>query len=72
MTNDPHPMSRKKSELYQHIKDGGSDPDPSLFQATLEKRVEEELKLRQAALLRQLEDQFKEQLKAQQAQIQIE
>jgi len=43
------PMSRKKSELMQRIKDGaevnGSEAASS-FQATLEKRVEEELKVR--------------------------
>lgn len=43
------PMSRKKSELMQRIKDGaevnGSDVASS-FQTTLEKRVEEELKVR--------------------------
>ena len=43
-------MSRKKSELMQRIKDGtevnGEAAAATTFSATLEKRVEEELKVR--------------------------
>lgn len=41
------PMSRKKSELMQRIKDGAEvNTEATTFQATLEKRVQEELKVR--------------------------